>query len=139
MSFAHDSLPVGNLRLGQLNLYPYTVSLARDIWGLTDQALNPDGSLSETALRERRYREFQNRLQANVDGGKLEVWFGTLLEQQRAEDQYLFSPNIWNNRIAGLGTPLAQNEGVSLNIVTRQSSVTGDPEVNLTVYGRTGT
>jgi len=26
---------------GQLNRYPYTLSLARDLWGLTDQALDP--------------------------------------------------------------------------------------------------
>ncbi|NIP85589.1 MAG: hypothetical protein GTO03_08515, partial [Planctomycetales bacterium] len=56
---------------GQLNRYPYTISLARDIWGLTDQALDPEGLLTEAALRERRYREFQNLLQANVDDGTL--------------------------------------------------------------------
>ncbi|NIV28861.1 MAG: hypothetical protein GWN58_04895, partial [Anaerolineae bacterium] len=106
---------------GQLNRYPYTISLARDIWGLTDQALNPDGLLNEAELSQLRYQEFQTLLQSNVNDNKLEVWFATLLEQQRAENQYLFSPNIWNNRIAGLGEPLDQNEGVALNIVTRQS------------------
>ena len=37
---------------GQLNRYPYTLSLARDIWGLADQALDPEGVLSEEELRQ---------------------------------------------------------------------------------------
>ncbi len=49
-----DGLKVWVLALdlpGQLNRYPYTLSLAQDIWGLTDQALDPDGVLSEEGLR----------------------------------------------------------------------------------------
>jgi PKD repeat protein len=110
---------------GQLNRYPYTLSLARDLWGLTDQALDPDGALSTEELRQERYERFQELLQASLSEGRLEAWFTTALDQQRAEGQYLFSPNIWNNRIAGVGAPLPQNEGVWMNIVTRQSGVTG--------------
>jgi uncharacterized repeat protein (TIGR01451 family) len=123
---------------GQLNRYPYTLSLARDLWGLTDQALDPDGALSEEELHQERYEEFQTILQDNLDAGRLEFWFGTTLDQQRAEQQYLFSPNIWNNRIAGIGAPLAQSEGVWINIVTRQSDDVGDPEVVLIHGGWAG-
>jgi len=122
---------------GQLNRYPYTISLAEDIWGLTDEALDPQGLLSENALSQLRYQEFQNALQRNVTASQLEFWFTTSLEQQRAEGQYLFSPNIWNNRIAGIGEPLATNEGVGINIVTRQGSEIGSPEVVL-IHGGFG-
>jgi predicted outer membrane repeat protein len=115
---------------GQLNRYPYTLSLARDLWGLTDQAIDPEGILSASERDQKRYEEFQKLLQANLSGGRLEAWFTTALDQQRAEGQYLFSPNIWNNRIAGIGAPLAANEGVKLNIITRQSGVS-DVEVVL--------
>jgi predicted outer membrane repeat protein len=122
---------------GQLNRYPYTLSLARDLWGLTDQAIDPEGVLSASERDQKRYEEFQKLLQANLSGGQLEARFTTALDQQRSEGQYLFSPNIWNNRIAGIGTPLAENEGVRLNIVTRQSGVS-DVEVLLIHGSATG-
>jgi predicted outer membrane repeat protein len=122
-------------RPGQLNRYPYTLSLAEDIWGLTDQALDPDGILGEEALQQQRYEAFQELLQANLYGDRLDFTFITALDQQRVEGQYLFSPNIWNNRIAGVGAPLAQNEGIWINIVTRQSDDVGAPEVVL-IHGK---
>ncbi|MBN2392314.1 MAG: FG-GAP repeat protein [Anaerolineae bacterium] len=122
---------------GQLNRYPYTLSLARDLWGLTDQIIDPEGVLSASERDQKRYEKFQELLQANLGEGKLEAWFTTALDQQRAEGQYLFSPNIWNNRIAGIGMPLAANEGVKLNIVTRQSGVS-DVEVLLIHGSATG-
>jgi PKD repeat protein len=125
-------------RPGQLNRYPYTISLAQDLWGLTGQALDPDGTLSEEAVDQARYEAFQELLQGYVDGSRLEFTFGTALDQQRTEGQYLFSPNIWNNRIAGIGAPLAGSEGVAINIVTRQSGDVGDPEVVLIHGGSAG-
>ncbi len=125
-------------RPGQLNHYPYTISLAQDIWGLTGQALDPDGELSAEELQQVRYERFQELLQSNRDGDRLELWFSTALDQQRAENQYLFSPNIWNNRIAGIGAPLDQTEGVRLNIVTRQAGDVGELEALLVHGGSTG-
>jgi len=123
---------------GQLNRYPYTISIARDILGLTDQNLDPHGRMTSEELDQLRYERFQEYLQDNVYGdGRLEFWFTTSLDQRRTESQYLFSPNIWNNRIAGIGAPLAQNEGLSLNIVTRQASDVGGPEVVLVHDGQT--
>jgi len=122
---------------GQLNRYPYTLSLARDLWGLTDQTIDPEGVLSASEREQKRYEEFQKLLQTSLSEGQLEAWFTTALDQQRSEGLYLFSPNVWNNRIAGIGTPLAANEGVMLNIVTRQSSVS-DVEVLLIHGSATG-
>jgi predicted outer membrane repeat protein len=123
---------------GQLNRYPYTISVARDILGLTDENLDPGGRMTSEELDQLRYELFQAYLQDHVSGdGRLEFWFTTSLDQRRTESQYLFSPNIWNNRIAGVGAPLAQNEGVSLNIVTRQASDVGVPEVVLVHDGQT--
>ncbi len=125
-------------RPGQLNRYPYTISLAQDIWGLTDEALDPDGSLTQTELDRERYNQFQSLLQRYINGDQLEINFSTSLEQQRAQNQYLFSPNIWNNRIAGVGAPLAGNQGVWLNLMTKQTAVTGSPEVILIHGGASG-
>jgi PKD repeat protein len=125
-------------RPGQLNRYPYTLSLARDLWGLTDQALDPQGTLSAEQLQQARYEQFQELVQGHLDGGRLEFFFGTTLDQERTEGQYLFSPNIWNNRIAGIGAPLAQNQGVSLNIVTRQGGAVDGVEVVLIHGGLAG-
>ncbi|MGD8598680.1 MAG: PKD domain-containing protein, partial [Anaerolineae bacterium] len=125
-------------RPGQLNRYPYTLSLARDIWGLTDQALDPEGALTGPELAQERYELFQDLLQAAIDDDRLQFYFSTALDQERVEGQYLFSPNIWNNRIAGIGAPLAGNEGVSVNIITRQSGDVGSPEVILVHGGQAG-
>lgn len=123
---------------GQLNRYPYTISIAKDVLGFTDQNLDPTGRLSPEERDQMRYTMFQEYLESQfyIDG-RLEFWFSTALDQRRTETQYLFSPNIWNNRIAGIGAPLAQNEGVSLNIVTRQTGDVGDPEVVLIHDGQT--
>jgi uncharacterized repeat protein (TIGR01451 family) len=124
---------------GQLNRYPYTLSLARDLWGLTDEALIEEyGTMNEEELEALRYQELQKLLQVNVADGQLDFEFSTTLDQRRPGDQYLFSPNIWNNRIAGIGAPLAQNEGMSINILTRQSDDVGNPEVVLIHGGWAG-
>ncbi|MBN1148022.1 MAG: PKD domain-containing protein, partial [Anaerolineales bacterium] len=124
---------------GQLNRYPYTISLARDLWGLTDEALIEEyGSMNAGELEALRYQEFQKLLQGSVDANQLEVWFTTALDQGREEGQYLFSPNIWNNRIAGVGAPLAQNQGVWINLVTRQSGVVDGTELVLVHGGLAG-
>lgn len=121
------------IRPGQLNRYPYTISIARDILGLTDQNLDPDNTMTEDEIHQLRYERFQEFLQTRVFNNTqmLEFQFGTSLDQRRTETQYLFSPNLWVNRIAGIGAPLTDNQGVSINIVTRQTSDVGRPEVVL--------
>jgi PKD repeat protein len=124
---------------GQLNRYPYTISLGRDLWGLTDEALIEEyGEMNAGELEALRYQTFQEILQSNVVDNRLEVWFTTALDQGRPEGQYLFSPNIWNNRIAGVGEPLAQNQGVWINLVTRQSGAVDGAEVVLVHGGMAG-
>ncbi|MCJ7549502.1 MAG: Ig-like domain-containing protein [Anaerolineae bacterium] len=123
---------------GQLNRYPYTISFAEDVVGLTDEYIDPDGRLSPEDVDQIRFEQFQAYLQDQpYNDGRLELWFSTSLGQQQTEGQFLFSPNIWNNRIAGIGAPLAQNEGVSLNIVTRQTGDVGNPEAVLIHDGQT--
>ena len=121
------------VRPGALNRYPYTISIAEDILGLTDQNLDPEGTMTPEELDQLRYERFQEFLQGQVFTGTetLEFQFATSLDQRRTETQYLFSPNIWVNRIAGIGEPLDDNEGMSVNIVTRQTGDAGTPEVVL--------
>jgi len=121
---------------GQLNRYPYTLSLARDVMGLTDENLDPQGALSSEALEQLRDERFQEILQQYILEDTLQFEFGTSLDQRRTENQYLFSPNIWVNRIAGVSTPLSENQGISVNIVTGQSDDVGRPEVVLTHAGQ---
>jgi uncharacterized repeat protein (TIGR01451 family) len=123
-------------RPGQLNRYPYTISLAKDILGLTDQNLDPDGSLSPQQIAQLRYTQFQGFLQQNIlENGTLKFQFVTSLDHKIMPTQYLFSPNIWNNRIAGLDEPLAGAQGVGVNILTHQSGIVYRPEVVLTHGG----
>ncbi len=116
---------------GQLNRYPYTLSVAEDIFSLTDEQLDPEGALSQEALAQKRRAAFQKALPSWIFDGDLEVVFSTSLDQQRPGGEYVFSPNIWNNRIAGSGTPLADNVGVKVNIVTSASVEAGNVEVML--------
>ena len=119
-------------RPGQLNRYPYTISIAKDILGLTDENLDPEGTMTQEELEQLRYERFQEFLQQQIlEDGTLEFQFATSLDQRRSETQYLFETIIWNNRIAGIGEPLEANEGVSLNIVTRQTGDVGRPVVVL--------
>ena len=124
-------------RPGQLNRYPYTISLAQDILLLTDDNIDPKGRMSPEQIEAIRQRRFQVYLQNSIQNGELEIWFSTFLDQQRDAGQYLFSPNIWNNRIAGVGSPLPENQGIGINIVTGQGDNAGGAEVVLIHDGQT--
>jgi len=121
---------------GQLNRYPYTLSVAEDVFSLTDEQLDPDGDLSEGELDQKRHAAFQDELRSWIFDGDLEIVFSTSLDQQRPGGEYVFSPHIWNNRIAGKGAPLADNVGVKVNIVTSETVEAGNVEVVLTHDGQ---
>ncbi len=137
-----DNLKVwyqANNQPGQLNRYPYTLSLAKDIWGLTDESLAVESRSTGKSIAALRAKHFQENLTACRSGNTLQCTFSTSLEQQRPGKQFVFSPNIWNNRIAGLGKPLANNTGVSVVIVTRQlAGEITQPEVVLIHGSRAG-
>jgi hypothetical protein len=119
------------------NPYPYTLSIAKDILGLSDQNIDPLGELTPEAREAIRYAEMQKFLRENLDeAGNLEFYFATSLDFRRSATQYFFSPNIWGNRIAGVGSPLAASQGIGINIRTRQLSDVGMPEVRLTHGGQ---
>ncbi|HMN29057.1 MAG TPA: hypothetical protein PKE45_12975, partial [Caldilineaceae bacterium] len=124
---------------GERNRYPYRISLAKDLLGLSDQNLNPDGSLSGNEVSQRRLASFQQVLQQHLitdtNSGQItgiDLPFTTSLLDNR-----IFTPNIWNNRIAGVGLPtdVPGTQGISLNLLTRQFGEIGTPEVQLTHAG----
>jgi hypothetical protein len=124
---------------GVHNRYPYRISLARDLLGLSDENLNPEGTLSANEVAQRRFTSFQQILQQHVitdtNTGAvigIELPFTTSLL-----DNKIFTPNIWNNRIAGVGLPadVPGTKGIALNVVTRQFGDIGTPEVLLTHAG----
>ena len=120
---------------GQHNRYPYTISLAEDILGLTDENLDPDNTMSGSQRAQLRQQRFQEFIQRNIDpdSGLLEFHFTTSIQ-----DNNLFSPNVWNNRIAGIGLPsgVHNTQGVSLNVLTRQTGNAGTPEIMLAHGGQ---
>lgn len=103
---------------GERNRFPYRISLARDLLGLSDEALDPDGTLSPSERTRLRFEGFQQLVQSSVvtdDGGQvvaLEIPFTTSLL-----DNTIFTPNIWNNRIAGVGLPqnVPNTQGIAKN------------------------
>ena len=124
---------------GQRNRYPYHISLAKDLLGLSDKDLNPNGKLSSSQVADKRFAEFQRIFQqhaiTDTTTGKvvaIAIPFSTSLLDNR-----IFSPNIWNNRIAGVGLPadVPGTQGIALNLVTRQFGDIGTPEVLLTHSG----
>ncbi|MEM7126081.1 MAG: hypothetical protein AAF702_07125 [Chloroflexota bacterium] len=124
---------------GERNRYPYRISLAQDIYGLSDENLNPDGSLNNSQVAQLRLERFQGILQQNMvtdpNTGNvvaIEIPFTTSLL-----DNSIFTPNVWNNRIAGVGLPadVPNTQGISVNILTRQFGDIGTPEVQLTHSG----
>jgi hypothetical protein len=52
-------------------------------------------------------------------------------------DNKLFTPNVWNNRIAGVGLPtdVPGTQGIAINVLTRQFGDIGTPELQLTHDG----
>lgn len=127
----------------------YNISLARDVAGLTDAALDPTGTLTETALTELRFERFQEFLQGHVvdltikEAGQekekpfLSVPFETSLSTQLTYGGF-YSSDDWNIRIVGLNEPEAvcsspdECHGVSVDILTRQTwSSPTDPSIRL--------
>jgi hypothetical protein len=134
-----DALKVQLGSPGERNRFPYRISLARDLLGLSDENLDPDGVLTPSQRAQLRYEAFQAFLGQHTiaapAGGQtvaIEFNFTTSLLDQR-----IFSPNIWNNRIAGVGLPaeVPGTQGLSINLLTRQFAELGTPEVGLTHGG----
>ena len=121
---------------GQLNRYPTTLSVAQDFFHLTDEELDPKGVLTPEKLAQERYNRLQEAFASRIRDGDLEIVFTTSLDQQRPGGLYVFSPNIWNNRIAGIGEPLASNVGVKVNILTTEPLDAGTVEVVLVHDGQ---
>lgn len=124
---------------GELNRFPYRISLAKDLLGLSDENLDPTGALSPSQRSQLRLEGFQRIIQQNVTtdttNGRviaIELPFTTSLLDRR-----LFTPNIWNNRIAGVGLPpeVPNTQGLAVNLLTRQFGDIGTPEVQLTQGG----
>jgi hypothetical protein len=127
----------------------YNISLARDVAGLTDAVLDPNGTLTETALAELRFERFQDFLQKHIvdltltEAGQerekpfLSVPFETSLNTQLVYGGF-YSSDDWNIRIVGLNEPEAvcsvpdKCHGVAVDILTRQTwSSPTDPNVRL--------
>ncbi|MCB0186387.1 MAG: hypothetical protein KDE31_19100, partial [Caldilineaceae bacterium] len=120
---------------GERNRYPYQLSVAKDLFGLSDANLDPAGTMTPTARAQLRFEGFQALLQRSaitdtVSGQIIgfAIPFGTTLL-----DNQIFSPNIWNNRIAGVGLPadVPGTQGIMINVLTRQFGDIGTPEVQL--------
>jgi hypothetical protein len=137
-----------NLALGSpgyLNRYPYEISIAQDLLGLSDENLDPEGELTPTERAQLRYELFQDFLRTNTITGTVipgtdiisgtETTSGTVEFQftTSLQDESIFSSNIWNNRIAGVGLPasLPGTQGIAVNMITRQFGDVGTPEIFL--------
>lgn len=124
---------------GERNRYPYRISVAKDLFGLSDQNLDPNGVMSPSERSRLRFERFQALLQRSIitdavtgQVSGIELPFGTVLL-----DSTIFTPNVWNNRIAGVGLPadVPGTQGIAINVLTRQFGDIGTPEVQLTHDG----
>lgn len=124
---------------GDRNRFPYRISVAKDLFGLTDENLDPTGKLSASERARVRFEAFQALLQrskvTDPTSGQVigfELGFATTLLNNK-----MFTPNIWNNRIAGVGLPadVPGTQGIAVNVLTRQFGDIGAPEVQLTHDG----
>lgn len=134
-----EAFRVGIGSPGERNRYPYRISVAKDLFGLSDENLDPTGALSPSELARLRFESFQAILQRSkitdtVTGQVVgfELGFATTLLNNK-----LFTPNVWNNRIAGVGLPadVPETQGIAMNVLTRQFGDIGTPEVQLTHDG----
>jgi hypothetical protein len=123
---------------GDRNRYPYRISVTQDLLGLSDENIDPDGDLTPSQRAQLRYQLFQEILQEHTTPDSLELPFTTSLLAQEEGGANMFSSNIWNNRIAGVGLPadVPGMQGVSIDILTRQFGNIGTPEVILTHGGQ---
>ena len=113
---------------GYRNRLPYRISLAQDLLGLSDRNLDPSNVLTPGQRTQRRYELFQEVLRQNTYTNTLKLNFTTSILNRD-----LFSPNVWNQRIAGVNLPadVPNTQGVALNLLTRQFGDVGTPEVIL--------
>jgi hypothetical protein len=113
---------------GYRNRLPYRISLAQDLLGLSDRNLDPTNVLTPGQRTQRRYELFQEVLRQNTYTNTLKLNFTTSILNRD-----LFSPNVWNQRIAGVNLPadVPNTQGVALNLLTRQFGDLGTPEVIL--------
>jgi len=134
-----EAFRVGIGSPGERNRYPYRISVAKDLFGLSDENLDPNNTLTPSERARLRFEGFQALLQRSkitdpVSGQVIGFDLGfatTLLNNQ------IFTPNIWNNRIAGVGLPadVPGTQGIVVNVLTRQFGDIGTPEVQLTHDG----
>lgn len=124
---------------GERNRFPYRISVVKDLFGLSDENLDPNGTLTPSERARLRFAGFQAILQRNkitdtVSGQVIgfDLPFATTLLNNK-----LFTPNVWNNRIAGVGLPadVPNTQGIAINVLTRQFGDIGAPEVQLTHDG----
>jgi hypothetical protein len=120
------------------------ISIAKNILGLTDAHLDPDGNPNDgipgaQALADMRFERFQAFLQEHLephpirDGEWIRFTFSTSLE-----DGGLFSLNRFNQRITGVGQPFPNANGVYASIfLDGVTSDVGRPEVLLEQAGHT--
>lgn len=124
---------------GERNRFPYRISVAKDLFGLTDENLDPTGKLSASERARLRFESFQAILQRSkiTDPASGQVIGFALPFATTLLNNKLFTPNVWNNRIAGVGLPadVPNTQGIALNVITRQFGDIGTPEVQLTHDG----
>lgn len=122
-----------------LGQYEYEISIASDILGLSDENLKPvvdsinASEAEDVMVADLRFEQFQGFLQQHVSksettGRPLKVEFQFTISLL---DNSILEPGIWNNRIAGIGQPLPQSDGVAINIISRQLTDAGTPRVRL--------
>jgi hypothetical protein len=134
-----EAFRVGIGSPGERNRYPYRISVAKHLFGLTDENLDPEGVLSPSERARLRFEGFQallarSQITDTATGQVIgfELSFATSLLNNQ-----IFTPNVWNNRIAGVGLPadVPGTQGISINVLTRQFGDIGAPEVQLTHDG----
>ena len=134
-----EAFRVGIGSPGERNRYPYRISVAKDLFGLSDENLDPTGTLSASERARLRFEGFQAILQRNkiTDPATGQVIGFDLPFATTLLNNKLFTPNVWNNRIAGVGLPadVPNTQGVAINVLTRQFGDIGTPEVQLTHDG----
>lgn len=134
-----EAFRVGIGSPGERNRYPYRISVAKDLFGLSDENLDPTGTLSASERARLRFEGFQTILQRSkiTDAATGQVIGFDLPFATTLLNNKLFTPNVWNNRIAGVGLPadVPNTQGVAINVLTRQFGDIGTPEVQLTHDG----
>jgi hypothetical protein len=117
---------------GALNRYPYTLSLRDDL--LMTPRVGEDGNeLLDYEACSTRVMTLTVPNTRTVE--VLECFFSTNLYAQGENGSPFFSPNIWGNRIAGIGAPLEESAGVRANLVTSQLSQDVGPMELVLIHG----